>query len=281
MDDMRPDRLILLLLLVFLVFPLPPTLSWADEQDGQGEQNKQDVISASRARELVNQFVTVEGKVVATQQEGLNTFLSLSSGTTPELTVAITPPLLLSGFPDRPDTFYQGTIVQVKGRVYLFRGRPEMLISAADRITVISPLAGSLASEPPALREALRVRPGSDRPRAEGTGSKRLRSERSPETPTTSALPRSLLTGPETTVLDLRQLPSESQDPGFVSDGSEVCAEAQTLWRQVTQELVPHLRHYTTCLEKRSLGCDPAGEKVALGMLGVQQAQKRVRVSCQ
>ena len=268
MDDMRPDRLILLLVfLMFFVLPLPPAFSWADEQD---------ILPASRARELVNQFVTVEGKVVATQQEGRNTFLSLSSGAAPELTVAITPPLLLSGFPDRPDTFYQGKIVQVQGRVYLFRGRPEMLISTADRITVVSPLAGSLASEPPALREALRVRPRSDRP-----GSKRLRPERSPKTPTTPALPRSLLTGPETTVLDLRQMTPESQDPGFMSDRSEVCTEAQTLWRQVTQELVPHLRHYTTCLEKGSLGCDPAGEKVALGMLGVQQAQRRVRVSCQ
>ena len=82
--------------------------------------------------------------------------------------MAITPPLLLSGFPDRPDTSYQGKIVQVKGRVYLFRGRPEMLISAADRITVIGPLVGSLASEPPALREALRVRPGSVSLRSEG-----------------------------------------------------------------------------------------------------------------
>ena len=277
MDDMRPKSLMLLLVfLVFLLFPLPPTLSWADGKDEQGEKAEKDVISASRARELVDQFVTVEGKVVATQQEGRNTFLTLSSSATPELTVAITPPLLLSGFPDRPDTFYQGKTVQVKGRVYLFRGRPEMLISAADRITVIGPLAGPLASEPPALREALRVRPRSDSSRSE-----RPRPERSPETPTTSALPRALLTGPETTVLDLRRMTRESQDQGFVSDGSEVCTEAQTLWRQVTQELVPHLRHYTTCLEKGSLGCDPAGEKVALGMLGVQQAQKRVRVSCQ
>ncbi len=257
MDDMRPERLILL-----LVLPVPPALSWADGQDGKDGKDEQDVIPASRARELVDQFVTVEGKVVATQQEGRNTFLSLSSGAASELTVAITPPLLLSGFPDRPDTFYQGKIVQAQGWVYLFRGRPEMLISTADRITVISPLAGSLVSEPPALREAFRVRPGPDRP------------ERSPETPTSSALPRSLLTGPETTKLDLRQMTPESQDPGFVSDRSEVCTEAQTLWRQVTQELVPHLRHYTTCLEKGSLGCDPAGEKVALGMLGVQQAQK-------
>ena len=72
MDDLRPESLILL-----LVFFMPPALFSADDKA---------VISASHAGELVDQFVTVEGKVVATQQEGRNTFLSLSSGATPELT---------------------------------------------------------------------------------------------------------------------------------------------------------------------------------------------------
>ncbi len=118
MDGLRPESLILL-----LGFSLPSALSWADgqaEKDEQGEQNEKDVRYASRAHELVDQFVTIEAKVV-----------------------------------------------QVKRRVYLFLGRPEMLISAADRITVIGPLAGSLASELPALREALRVRHGSVSPLSE------------------------------------------------------------------------------------------------------------------
>jgi hypothetical protein len=62
---------------------------------------------------------------------------------------------------------------------------------------------------------------------------------------------------------------------------TSACGEAQGLWQQVSQDLIPHLRTYTGCLEKGSLGCDSEGEKVALGMLGVQQAQKRIRIMCQ
>ena len=55
MDDLPPESL--KLLLVFFLFFLHPALSWADDKAA---------ISVRYATELLEQFVTVEGKVVAT-----------------------------------------------------------------------------------------------------------------------------------------------------------------------------------------------------------------------
>lgn len=215
-----------------------------------------DIIPASRAREFSDKMVTIEGTVTATRKDGRNTFLAFGPAATPELSVAIAPPLLLSEFPPQPEKFYQGKTLRVTGRVYILRGQPEMLISAADRIEVVSD------NEPAGIREALRPQPSSP----------------SPHSPLSSPppLPRELVTGSETKLLDLRP----SRPLAATTSTSDACGEAQGLWKQVSQDLVPHLRAYTTCLEKASLGCDPEGEKVALGMLAVQQAQKRVKMSC-
>jgi hypothetical protein len=230
----------------FLVGPLS---SGADE-----------IIAANRAHEFAGKIITVEGTVVTAHNEGRNTFLSLSSSTAPEFSVAITPPLLLSGFPPQPERFYQGKKIRVNGTVYLLRGQPEMLVSDVERITVVG------ETEPAGIREALR--PQQDTPVGRPSAALSF-----------PPLPRELVTGTETKLLDLRSSPMPLPGTQTVQ-ASTPCDEAQTLWRQVTQDLVPHLRTYTSCLEKGSLGCDPEGEKVALGMLAVQQAQKRVRMTC-
>jgi hypothetical protein len=219
-----------------------------------------DIIPASRAREFSDKLVTIEGTVSTTRKDGRNTFLAFGPAATPELSVAIAPPLLLSEFPPHPEKFYQGKILRVTGRVYMIRGQPEMLISAADRIEVVSD------NEPAGIREALRLQPSSS-------------SLSSPLSTTPAPLPRELVTGPETKLLDLRpSRPLAATTP--TARSGDACGESQELWKQVSQDLVPHLRAYTICLEKASLGCDPEGEKVALGMLAVQQAQKRVKMSC-
>jgi hypothetical protein len=219
-----------------------------------------DIIPASRAREFSDKLVTIEGTVSATRKDGRNTFLTFGPATAPELSVALTPPLLLSEFPPHPEKFYQGKTLRVTGRVYLIRGQAEMLISAADRIEVVSD------NEPAGIREALRPQPSSA-------------SLSSPLPTTPPPLPRELVTGPATKLLDLRPSRPVAAATSTARSG-DACSESQELWKQVSQDLVPHLRAYTTCLEKASLGCDPEGEKVALGMLAVQQAQKQVKISC-
>ena len=216
-----------------------------------------DIIPVSRAREFADKLVTLEGTVTATRQDGRNTFLAFGPAATPDLSVAIAPPLLLSGFPSHPEKFYQGKTLRVTGRVYVIRGQPEMLISDAERIEVVND------NEPAGIREALRPQPS--RPSAFST--------------TPSPLPRELVTGPETKLLDLRPSPPLTA-ASSTSHPLDACSEAQGLWKQVSQDLVPRLQAYTACLEKASLGCDPEGEKVALGMLAVQQAQKRVKMTC-
>ena len=211
----------ILLLLILAAFPF---VSLAE----------QTVPTVAQSREFVDQIVTLEGRVVSAQQEGRNTFLSLSSGKSPELTVALTPPLLLSDFPDQPATFYQGKTIRVKGRVFLFRARPEMLITAADRITVVG--ADTEVSESSALRDALRVRAHKIPPHK---GAQDILEE--PPT-----LPRKMVTGQDTLVLDLR---GEDETRQQASPTSEACAEAQTLWKQVTQNFFR--QSWKACLTRR------------------------------
>lgn len=249
MVSMEKLRCLMTRWVVLTLLLLSPTVGFAN-----------DIIPASRAREFSDKMITVEGTVTTTRKDGRNTFLAFGPAATPELSIAITPPLLLSEFPPHPERFYQGKTLRVTGRVYIIRGHPEMLISAADRIEVVSD------NEPAGIREALRPHPSSS-------------SSPSPHSTTPPPLPRELVTGQETKLLDLRPSPPLAAATS-ASRSPDACSEAQGLWKQVSQDLVPHLRAYTACLEKASLGCDPEGEKVALGMLAVQQAQKRVKSTC-
>ena len=241
-----------------------------------------EIITAQQAQEFVDQKVVVQGRVSATRSEGRNTFLVLGSPSQPDLpylTVALTPPLLLSGFPDNPEAFYQGKTVQVRGSVYLFQGKPEILVRHASFIKVIK--------EKNADKNAEIDQPDDQKDESEGEGEEFPTDVSNPSASqfglpfsTTPIFPRELTTGKNGSVLDMRTTQTEGAGERVALETS-ACGEAQGLWRQVSQDLIPHLRTYTRCLEKGSLGCDSDGEQVALGMLGVQQAQKRIRVMCQ
>lgn len=227
-----------------------------------------DVIPARQAREFVNQKVTVEGKVTAARTDGRNTFLVIGPTSQPEMTVTLTPPLLLSKFPDNPERFYPGKTVQVRGKVYLFKGKPEILVKHASFIKVVGEK----------NRETEQTAQGSWEEDSDGPFDPSTMSQLGLPLSPNPLQPHERATS--STLRDLRSSPS-AKGTGLAASVSNACGEAQDLWRQVSQDLIPHLRSYTRCLEKGSLGCDSEGEKVALGMLGVQQAQKRIRLVCQ
>ena len=240
------------------------------------------VIAAPQAQEFVDQKVVVQGRVTATRTDGRNTFLVLGSPSQPDLTVALTPPLLLSGFPDNPDAFYQGKTVRVRGTVYLFQGTPEILVRHASFIKVIKDKKNAdknaerdQQNEPAEARVETFSRDVSNPHASHPAHPAHLGLLLSP----TPILPRELVTGNTGSVLDMRTATAEGDGRRTALETS-ACGEAQGLWQQVSHDLIPHLRAYTRCLEKGSLGCDSEGEKVALGMLGVQQAQKRIRITC-
>lgn len=231
-----------------------------------------DIISAHQAREFVNQKVTVEGKVTAARTDGRNTFLVIGPKSQPEMTVTLTPPLFLSKFPDNPERFYPGKTVQVRGKVYLFKGNPEILVTHASFIKVVGEKKRETEQT---VQESWEDDSGGPfDPSTDPSTMSQLGLPLSPN----PVLPHERATS--STLRDLRSSPSAA-GTGLAARVSNACGEAQELWRQVSQDLIPHLRSYTRCLEKGSLGCDSEGEKVALGMLGVQQAQKRIRLTCQ
>ena len=250
------------------MFPLLVLVAAVIFGDASEADAVRDVIPAHQAREFVNQKVTVEGKVTAARTDGRNTFLVIGPQSQPEMTVTLTPPLLLSKFPDKPEIFYPGKIVHVRGTVYLFKGEPEILVKHASFIKVIE--GKKRGAEQTAERSGA---DDSDEPFEPSTLSQLgLPRAPNPVSPQQRAASSSLR--------DMRSSPP-ADTTNLAARVSNVCGEAQELWRQVSQDLIPHLRSYTRCLEKGSLGCDSEGEKVALGMLGVQQAQKRIRLACQ
>jgi hypothetical protein len=236
------------------------------------------VIAAPQAQEFVDQKVVVQGRVTATRTDGRNTFLVLGSPSQPDLTVALTPPLLLSGFPDNPDAFYQGKTVRVRGTVYLFQGTPEILVRHASFIKVVKDKNADKNAERDQQNEPAEERVGTFSQDVSNLHASHPSHFGLPLSPT-PILPRERVTGNTGSVLDMRTVTAEGDGRRTALETS-ACGEAQGLWQQVSHDLIPHLRAYTRCLEKGSLGCDSEGEKVALGMLGVQQAQKRIRITC-
>jgi hypothetical protein len=118
---------------------LIPFLFWLAIGQSNVEAARE-IIAAHQAQDFVDQKVVVQGRVTAARKDGRNTFLVLGSPSQselPDLTIALTPPLLLSGFPDDPEAFYPGKTVQVRGTVYLFQGTPEILVRHASFIKVV------------------------------------------------------------------------------------------------------------------------------------------------
>ena len=260
-NKMSPRRLLFLVLVMLFLFL----------GDVWSLDAARDIIPAHQAREFINQQVTVEGKVTAARTDGRNTFLVIGPESQPEMTVALTPPLLLSKFPDNPEAFYPGKTVQIRGQVYLFKGKPEILVKHASFIKVVGEKKRKTHQEEEGAKED-----NSD----ESFDPHTMSQVGLPLSPK-PLLPHELAASRSSTVRDMRSSNLSAEGEGLATSASNACGEAQELWRQVSQDLIPHLRSYTSCLEKGSLGCDSEGEKVALGMLGVQQAQKRIRMVCQ
>ena len=317
----------------------------------------EEVIPAGQAREFADQWITVEGKVMPTRTEGRNTFLSIGPPALPDLTVVVRPPLL-SDFPAQPGEFYGGKTVRASGKIYIFRGRPEMIVTDSNLIEVVGakvaaaeePSGESVAVPTPEIREetvaAKRTIPDTpvpvleasvetaaaepaeleieavpppaaessvnvvepepqelerpaaaepvaesgvetieveehvpevqERAEAEPAAQKEEQQALPPPAPPTLA---PVVPGQTATQVDV---PSpEAEEKMAAPATSDPCGEAQMLWREVAQDLIPYLRAYAACLEKGMIDCEREGEKAAMSMLAIQQAQKRVKTDCE
>lgn len=93
-------------------------------------------ISWRQAARHYDEFVTVEGKIVRTHNSGKACFLNFHPNWRQTLTAVIFA-RSFPAFPPKPEEFYRGKRVRVKGVVLQYEGRPEIILESPHQIEVL------------------------------------------------------------------------------------------------------------------------------------------------
>lgn len=110
--------------------PSVPLVNWAD------------------AGKFVGQDVTVQGRIVQARNIGALCFLNFDSARS---FTAIVRKENFKNFAKSPDQLYGGKLVQIRGRIGIFRGKPELEVKSPDAVRLIEreePVSGPPATQP-------------------------------------------------------------------------------------------------------------------------------------
>lgn len=94
------------------------------------------IIQWNEAQNYYGQYVTVQGKIVATYNSGRACFLNFH----PNYKKYFTAVIFKSDFhlfPPNPEDYYSGKEVQVTGRIKQYKGKPEVILKNPDQIKII------------------------------------------------------------------------------------------------------------------------------------------------
>lgn len=100
------------------------------------------------AGKFVGQEVTVQGRIVQARNIGALCFLNFDSARS---FTAIVRKENYKNFAKSPDELYRQKLVQIRGRIGVFRGKPELEIKSPDAVRIIDkeePVSGPPASQP-------------------------------------------------------------------------------------------------------------------------------------
>lgn len=114
--------------------------------------SQEKVIPWEKAGEYVGQTVTVEGVIVRAHNSGRACFLNFHPDYQQYLSLVIFASDF-NQFPSQPEKYYLNKKVRVRGRILLYQGRPEIILSSPDQIRTIDSKAESA------------VQPGEKRPK--------------------------------------------------------------------------------------------------------------------
>ncbi len=95
------------------------------------------VIPWQDAEDYVGQEVTVEGRIVHTYDSGKVTFLNFDEDYRNTLTIVMFPSIY-DAFPGKPATYFDGELVRVRGKVKMYEGAPEIVVTDPEQITLLS-----------------------------------------------------------------------------------------------------------------------------------------------
>jgi len=113
------------------------------------------IISWEKAGNYVGREVVVEGAIVRTFNSGRACFLNFHPDYQRYLSLVIFASDF-NGFPPEPEKYYLNKKVRARGRVLLYRARPEIILNSPAQITIIGELAGS---QEPGLEAVPEMRP--------------------------------------------------------------------------------------------------------------------------
>ena len=119
----------------FAVFQVPDTVDTAAPRFTEPARSI-DAVAWDRAHEYYDQTVTVEGKIVATNNTGKVCFLNFHEDWRTSFTAVI-----FAGdygkFPAHPESHYLNRRVRVRGLVKEYKGKPEIILKSPSQIEII------------------------------------------------------------------------------------------------------------------------------------------------
>jgi len=107
------------------------------------------IIPWERAGNYVGQTVTVEGIIVSSHNSGRACFLNFNPDYQHYLSLVIFASDF-NRFPPQPEKHYLNKKVRVKGKILLYQGRPEIILSSPEQVKIVEK-AGQEQGQEPAL----------------------------------------------------------------------------------------------------------------------------------
>ena len=107
------------------------------------------VIQWNEAQKYYGQYVTVEGKIVATYNSGKACFLNFHPDYKKHFTAVIFQSAF-HRFPSAPEDYFYGKSVQVTGNVKEYKGKPEIILTDPSQIKILGE-----AADPEGIHEVI------------------------------------------------------------------------------------------------------------------------------
>ena len=130
-----------------VIYTYPPNVKYADlfaslqrgaRQEKRGLWGSYEVIDHAQAQHYLNQIRTVRGRVLGTYKSSKCLFLNFGRNYRIDFTVVIFANSL-SAFYNKginPETFYEGKVVEVSGRIREYNG-PEIIVNSPHEIDIV------------------------------------------------------------------------------------------------------------------------------------------------
>jgi hypothetical protein len=95
----------------------------------------EDIIPWDLAGNYLNKHMAVEGKITRTHNSGKACFLNFHNNFTRYFSLVIFAHAFKK-FPDRPEEFYLDKFVRVKGKIKLYKGKPQIILKSPKQIEI-------------------------------------------------------------------------------------------------------------------------------------------------